>query len=162
MTYTHKIECDLRVRPKQFFNYVNEKRNSKGLPSSIRFNDKEASNEQDIANLFAEFFRGVYKPASTGEPHMNAQSNTIQIPQCHLSESLISTTLSNLNDSMDMGPDDLPSLFLKRCAAFIAFSLQKFGKFQMFDPCLKRGREMTSPITGALKNCHSYQRNLKH
>lgn len=44
-TYTRKIESDLRVKPKQFFNYVNEKRNSKGMPSTVKWKEKEASND---------------------------------------------------------------------------------------------------------------------
>jgi len=42
--------------PKQFYNFVNAKRKSSALPSSVRFNSMEAPTDSEIADLFAEFF----------------------------------------------------------------------------------------------------------
>jgi len=41
--------------PKQFYNFVNAKRKSSALPSSVRFNSMEASMDSEIADLFAEY-----------------------------------------------------------------------------------------------------------
>lgn len=119
-TYTHQIEGNLRSNPKQFFNYVNDKRKSKGVPSTVKFKNSEASNEQDVANLFATFFSSIYASPQASEPMVGSVSSSTDIPPCTLCVDSISLALSKLSDSMDMGPDGLPALFLKRCASTIA------------------------------------------
>jgi hypothetical protein len=49
--YFERIEVGLKSNPRGFFKFTNLKRNSSGYPSR---------NAQEIANLFGEYFQGVY------------------------------------------------------------------------------------------------------
>jgi len=53
--YLSRCKFEFSNDPKQFYNFVNGKRKSSALPSSIRLNSMEASTDSKIADLFAEF-----------------------------------------------------------------------------------------------------------
>jgi len=54
--YLNRCNFEFSKDPRQFYNFVNAKRKSSALPSSVRLNSIEASTDPEIADLFAEFF----------------------------------------------------------------------------------------------------------
>jgi len=62
--YLSRCKFEFSNDPKKFYNFVNAKRKSSALPSSVRFNSMEASTDSEIADLFAEFFQTTYSSAA--------------------------------------------------------------------------------------------------
>jgi len=62
--YLSRCKFEFSNYPKQFYNFVNAKRKSSALPSSVSFNSMEASTASEIADLFAEFFQTAYSSAA--------------------------------------------------------------------------------------------------
>jgi len=50
--YLSRCKFEFSNDPKQLYNFVNAKRKSSALPSSVRFNSMEASTDSKIADLF--------------------------------------------------------------------------------------------------------------
>jgi len=62
--YLSRCKFEFSNDPKQFYNFVNAKRTSSALPSSVRFNSMEASTDSEISDLFSEFFQTTYSSAA--------------------------------------------------------------------------------------------------
>jgi len=79
--YLNLCKFEFSKDPRQFYNFVNAKRKSSALPSSVRLNSIEASTE--ITDLFAEFFQSTYSFVSWSNSsypnHLN-RANCIFIP----------------------------------------------------------------------------------
>lgn len=123
--YLSKMESSLKSNPKSFFKFINERRRSNAIPSSMKYNDLQANELQDIADLFAKFFGSVYTPTSSSTPHVpNPYTNlndSLNIPRVEFSSDDILQALRKLKDTFDPGPDSLPQGFLRNCAQSLAF-----------------------------------------
>lgn len=64
--YVGVIVASITSNPKAFFNFVNTKKKNSKMPMLMKFGDKETSNQREIADLFADVFKSVYEPASSG------------------------------------------------------------------------------------------------
>jgi len=62
--YLNRCKFEFSKDPREFYNFVNAKRKSSALPSSVRLNSIEASTDPEIADLFAEFFQSTYSSVS--------------------------------------------------------------------------------------------------
>jgi len=58
--YLNRCKFEFSKDPREFYNFVNAKRKSSALPSSVRLNSIEASTDPEIVDLFAEFFQSTY------------------------------------------------------------------------------------------------------
>lgn len=122
--YVCRMESSLRVNPKQFFNYVNDKRKTGGLPPRLRLGGKEVDSVEDMTNLFAEFFSSVYvRGDEIRIPTLQGDAQLVDIPILRISCDEIESRLSRLPDSMDSGPDGLPSCLLRKCARELSIPL---------------------------------------
>jgi len=82
--YLSRCKFEFSNDPKQFYNFVNAKRKSSALPSSVRFNSMEASTDSEIADLFAEFFQTTYSSAAwsnSNYPNPLNKANCIFTPE---------------------------------------------------------------------------------
>lgn len=120
-TYLFRMERNIRANPKDFFRYVNEKRKTDSMPSTMTFDNKKASNIKETTNLFADFFSKVYvKVENADSETTETNDNTFDIPHLTLNQQNVENAMAKLNDTLDFGPDGLPSLFIKRCASFLS------------------------------------------
>lgn len=55
------LAINYKKQPKKFWNYINSKYKKSTLPGKIYYNDENASNDVEKADLFAKFFASVYK-----------------------------------------------------------------------------------------------------
>jgi len=58
--YLSRCKCDFKSNPMLFFSFVNSKRKSSCFPPSLFLNNNVASDDNDICNLFADFFQSTY------------------------------------------------------------------------------------------------------
>jgi len=118
--YLKRCKFKFSKDPKQFYNFVNAKRNSSALPSSVRLNSFEGSTDPKIADLFAEFFQSTYSSDSWSN---SSYPNHLNRATCSFSP--VITESSNLSDletitpTYSPGPDGLPGCVLKFCARTI-------------------------------------------
>jgi len=81
---TFDVNMNFQTESNQFYNFVNAKRKSSALPSSVRLNSIEASTDLEIAALFTEFFQSTYSSDSwsnSNYPKPLYRSVLIQIRQ---------------------------------------------------------------------------------
>ena len=116
-----EAEVNIKDDPKAFWKFVKD--NGAGVAEYSKLGEKTAFNKKDAANLFAEHFSSVYESDGMddlrAEPSMEQSSwNELSIPMCSVYEKL-----QSLDTKKSSGPDKLPPLFFRRCAAALTFPL---------------------------------------
>ena len=97
---------------KEFWKYVNSNRRSYSLPCTMSLNDKLGSENSEIAELFGDHFKKVYK-ASYNNP----------LPRLHSDYSIsvnfsivdVIQALKNSKSSYRCSYDNIPAILLKKC-----------------------------------------------
>lgn len=86
------------------------------LPATMTFENKQASSASDTANLFADFISNVYMRDNeeASNSFTEPSGNTFDIPHLTMNVTDVENALAKLKDTLDFGPDSLPSLFIKR------------------------------------------------
>lgn len=78
--------------------------------------DKEVDNGKDIANLFKEYFSNTYISNNIACSQVILKENNINsINKIELKQLNIFKELWNINYKTAIGPDDISSIFLKKC-----------------------------------------------
>jgi len=114
--YLNRCKFEFSKDPRQFYNFVNAKRKSSALPSSVRLNSIEASTDPETADFFAEFFPSTYSSVSwsnSSYPNHLYRSNCIFSPV--IIESSLLSVLETITPTYFQGPDRLPGCVLKSC-----------------------------------------------
>lgn len=113
-SYVIRTGSNLKRNPKKFWNLVNSKRNTNGLPKTMFLGDVSTSDTTEKCNLFAKFFQDVYSAPSNQSPRLFAAREDIFDPlsTLKLDESEIVTGLQKLKSSKPAGPDGIPNKFL--------------------------------------------------
>lgn len=121
--YLTGIQSDLITNPKRFWSYVNFKRKTNGFPCAMSPNEKCAKGESEIAELFAELFSTSFQLSSTAQmpDYSSAPLNGFTIRKFTINE--VQAALATLDVNKGSGPDFIPPIFLRNCAASIAPSL---------------------------------------
>ena len=122
--YLLDVKNSFRKNPKNFWNYVSSKRKTKGYPSTFMYEDRSSNCETEICNLFADFFKSVYK--CDDNPILITDSAPcnlpiINVPILQFSDVLIGC--DNCDSSYFAGPDNVPSGLLKKCSSSIYIPL---------------------------------------
>ncbi|XP_063359929.1 uncharacterized protein LOC134649145 [Cydia amplana] len=113
--------------PKSFYSYIRKQLSSEvSVPPSLRDEKGDITNDQKVvAELFAHQFEKsfVSESAHTNIPdvQMPRVENSIE-SVCFTSEN-VAKTLATFSDSTSMGPDTLPSVFLKKCSSVLVHEL---------------------------------------
>ncbi|XP_067617821.1 uncharacterized protein tws isoform X5 [Eurosta solidaginis] len=119
--YICKIKRNIICHPKPFYDFINSKRRTNGFPSAMMFRNSISSDDQEIANFFAQFFHSNYSAvvdsSPTNYPYELHSNNSICAP--HLLPEDVLLHLKTLKESFKYGPDLNPTCFLKKCAEYI-------------------------------------------
>jgi hypothetical protein len=118
-------ECfdDIDNNPKKFWRVVNCKNNSKCIPENVFLGNECTSDPEMKVKLFNEYFQAQfnknnYDPPSDCRAFVNNNLGNIV-----LVENDVYNVLINLNVNKAHGPDDIPTVFYKKCSKSIASSL---------------------------------------
>ena len=125
--HIRSVEQNIIVNSNGFWSFVKKsKSNTVGFPCSMFLGDIIADSSKSIADLFATYFQTVYTVADTdvNMSSSNWKDNLVDINSFEISTDLVLSKLLSLDSSVKIGPDGIPSLFLKQCAQNLCFPLQ--------------------------------------
>lgn len=104
--YLSNIQSSLLSDPKNFWSFIQAKRQQTRIPGKMFYLDKEYDSPQDIVNVFAEFFSSVYTtPNYTQNSHMTTYNNFEIINIENISMTEIQDAAKKLKNKMTAGPD---------------------------------------------------------
>lgn len=122
--YLSSVQNSIKLNPKFFWKFINDKKPNHNLPNLMIFNNEEAEGGQTIVNIFGKYFSSVYTqplPNSSFKPNPINTLNSI----CNLQISLMDVfnELNNINLNLCSGPDNLSSTFLFECRFILSYPL---------------------------------------
>ncbi|KAL4113859.1 hypothetical protein QTP88_017420 [Uroleucon formosanum] len=117
-THINVAQSRLASSPRDFWSFINKRRDSSSIPNQVYLNDISA-NGPDVAQLFSSFFASTYKQPSAA-PNlalMNIEIQQFSFLPSHLSISIeeVSDALKTLSNVRGAGPDDIPASLLFKC-----------------------------------------------
>lgn len=126
--YKCSLETDMRKDPKKFWRYIKSKRKEKSsLPAEMHLKGETAYTGDGVANLFANHFSSIYSDTEHNESierFLLPETNGPRV-LCGLSisEKDILNKIKRLDIYKCAGPDNIPSVFIKRCRTQLALPL---------------------------------------
>lgn len=123
--YISQIQSNLSENIKPFWNFINSKRANPSIPAQLTHNNIIADSPDDISNLFAKYFSSVYDQSphlthsSASNPPQSFPDYGINIGSCHISKTVVSVALNDLDPNKGMGPDNVPPILLKNCPSLV-------------------------------------------
>jgi hypothetical protein len=121
--FTDDITDKISDNPKEFFDFVNQRKKVKKFPSTMKLGNTSSSNEFEIAEMFASFFSSVYEP-TVDFCSREAPANTkVDLNSIRFIPLDISKGLGRMCSKKGPGPDGIPSRILKEIADAICFPL---------------------------------------
>lgn len=164
--YTVLIEKNISKNPKLFWNYVkNSKRKLGSIPQKMYHENKFETDGVSIANLFSSYFDSIYTSdtltalstdQSTPNPLHHTICNLFRITQAETVRAL-----QTLNIYKGAGPDDIPPLFLNKCAFSLGEPLTILFNESLiagvFPDIWKRSHVIPIFKNGAVNNVSNYR-----
>lgn len=163
--YKNSVEESIPTNVKFFWAFVNNRKQSSKIPSSIQYKNTTSNDPEQICNLFATFFRSVYEPSTCTENALFSMGeyseNCSIIDNIYFSEQEVKIALKMLDASKGPGPDHLPPIFLKRTSDSIFRPLYMlFNRFiaeGTFPDIWKRANIVPVHKGGSRNNVQNYR-----
>lgn len=118
--YISLIKNKIKSNPSNFWSYVNTKRKSTDFPCLMKYDQIQTSDNAQICEMFADFFRSNYFNGSS-----DVQINSIggakisNIPFLQVTQHEVGLYIDNLKFNHSPGPDNIPSSFIKQFKSFL-------------------------------------------
>jgi len=112
--------------PKKFWSVFSSKNRKKSIPDTIVYEGTEYSTDCAKAETFLRFFQSVYSDHGSCISPSVVESNPLSTETLNLIEvstTEVTTLLEELDCSQAPGPDNIPTVVLKRCASALAPSI---------------------------------------
>lgn len=122
--YLKNVENSIKGNIKVFWDHVNTKRNDNSIPGSMFLNGNNGHDGESIANLFREYFQGVYISDDLVSDNINFTINNQQSPldldSVNISLATVFAGILLLDSNKGPGPDGIPPRLLVCCAYSLA------------------------------------------
>lgn len=135
--YLREKADDVKSNPKSFWGHINDKRKPNQMPSSVRYEDQVASSDKEMADLFAQYFKTVYKEHDPDDELQEFIDNR-QERNCHKitsSTDAVFSVLNSLDTNKGSGFDGVSAIFLRQCADILAEPLNEIFS-QSLNECI--------------------------
>ena len=164
--YISNIESNIPNNIKIFWDFINNKRKTTGYPSTMFLDTSNCSNDTQMSNLFAEFFKEVYSLSDAQfDPDIfidhrrkdpNVSTNSISI-----SEEEITRAIRDLKPSLSLGADGIPAFLIKSCSSSLIKPLHILFNLSLLEnsiPVLWK-KTFVTPIfkSGSRNNIRNYR-----
>jgi hypothetical protein len=130
--YFQSLPTLLKSNSKEFWSVFKATSKRSNIPGKMTWSQQDSSpttaeNPIDIANLLNRYFYSVFKPCDAAHhsplPADDDSTNLITISDLELAEGEVCCVLKTLDVDKVTGPDKIPAVLLKTCAANISPSL---------------------------------------
>ena len=158
--YLQNIENNLISDPKKFWSYF-KKNNS--LPNNIFYNNMSYNNDNDIANVFADYFSSVYKSSSVYDRSSTIfdSSSFDLIKIDHITFDDVMSAIKKLKSSLSVGVDKIPSFIVKGCADGLIYPLLILFNLSLntktFPDAWKQTKIIPILKKGIVNDCKNYR-----
>lgn len=138
-SFVSGIETNLQQNPRKFFSYLNDlkgktKNKSNNAPQCLSLNGVTASNSEESTKLLADHFSTVYSDEIIIPPYFGLSQSLVCLSHVQVTQNEVFKKLSTLQKSSSAGPDGVPPLLLRECAAELCYPLSL-----LFDKSLADG-----------------------
>ena len=125
--YLYNVQQSIKVNVKNFWSFVKSRRGGSNYPNIFTLFDQSLINGPDIVQGFNDFFYNMFSSPAASYPLLNLaepQSASVSnMHTVHISKRDILTLLKNLDPNKGPGNDDVPPLFIVRCAEALSHPL---------------------------------------
>lgn len=121
--YLKEIESNIQSK-KDFWRYINSKKDNFELPKCMIYCDKKSDSPVDIVNMFSEHFSSAY----VNHPNKDIgfdYTKRINLNDCYISIMDIFNYISSLDGGFGCGPDGIPACFLLNTKCILSDVLYK-------------------------------------
>lgn len=118
-----QIQRNIARDSSKFWKYVNSKKKSNSIPSTMINGESLLSDVQSICNLFAEFFKNNYIHNDRAVPCNFGLVDIVDIGAIELSVKDIHGAIKNMKIKKGSGPDIISPLVLSECANTLCYPL---------------------------------------
>lgn len=162
--YIHRIEDNVKADPKSFWNYVNDRKSTKGIPQNMRYQGMTTTTQQESANMFSSYFQSV---SSNNSPPLSVTyldsipQYDVNVPRMNFSPNDVLLKLQSIDGSKGAGPDQLPPFVVKHCANSLALPASILFNRSLNEKCFPTIWKSASitPIhkSGSLNDVENYR-----
>lgn len=122
--YIQNIESQIPSNTKKFWSYVSSLKKT-NFPNCMSYGNKSTSEISEICNYFSEHFKSVYTVSSTTDEQNDLIDEVTQnnLSEFSVTENEVFDLMVELDVNKGAGPDDVPSIFIKKCATSLSLPL---------------------------------------
>ncbi len=137
--YIIKTESRIKQDATTFWTFIkNKRRSDTDIPAAMTWKETTASNGEEVINLFASFFKSIYKTNNDGLPihddHNEGHSQEMDLSELQVTYDVVYKQMRKLNPKKGTGPYGILNLLLKNCAIGLGDPIT-----HLFDASLKSG-----------------------
>ena len=120
--YEKMLVENIKVTPSRLHKYIQSQQKVKPKINSLRDGNIVTETDEEAAEVLQKYFKSVFVTEGTGpvpqQPCQVDQEDIIE--DIDITENMVKKALESLDESKGAGPDGIPSIVLKRCAAELA------------------------------------------
>nr|AEM44817.1 unknown [Pectinophora gossypiella] len=136
--YKKYVEDSIRRNIKNFWIYINNRKEKPSLPAKMYYEDRSSSDPYEICNLFSLFFKSVYETSTFNPiswiPGREFADNSDVLCNLYVDTDKINHQLKSIDATKGPGPDGLPPMFIKCIAKSLVHPLHI-----IYNKCLYEG-----------------------
>ena len=125
--YIELVENNIQDNPKLFWSYIHNKNKNHGIPTLMSYEQVSSSNQKEICDLFASFFKSVYSVKSPRQMRVseNVYYHNNSLGQITINSSDTMKLMNSLDPNKAFGHDRIPPILIKKCSESLADPLTK-------------------------------------
>ncbi|XP_031621623.1 uncharacterized protein LOC116339729 [Contarinia nasturtii] len=159
-SYISRIQSQIRLNPKHFWRFVNDRRKRSDIPATVEYNNETADTDTSKAELFADFFENQYTRSDIIDLNQLLDECGDVSFDIDITEADVLNALQSINENKGAGPDGISPKVLKNCAHSLSKPLTALFCKSMHQGCvpaaLKNSRIVPIYKAGKKSNAANY------
>lgn len=124
--YITTIENNISNNPRSFWSYVKTKNGNNLYPAILHYGQKSSNCGEDICNMFSEYFHSTFsnhKQDHSFDDIIDKNLTVTDIEKIEIVKEEVYELLKTLDLSKTAGPDNIPAIFIIKCARSLSTPL---------------------------------------